>query len=156
MYALHESRSSHDHVDVSFDVVLFSRPMEPSTPGLRATAVILHVALQTFPACCSHPAVHEHATRRFDQGRCFMTGFVAPSISDRFAGTTLALNDIREPNQNQQFGNTSKKAQPARRNGTCSAALRPRFCARLLSQSSPAWEATCEAPRSGHVGGEWN
>ena len=37
------------------------------------------------------------------------TGFMAPSISGRFAGTTLALHDMREPNQNQQFGNTSRK-----------------------------------------------
>ena len=37
------------------------------------------------------------------------TGFMAPSISGRFESTTLALHDMREPNQNQQFGNTSRK-----------------------------------------------
>ena len=64
-----------------------------------------------------------------------MTGFMASSINCRFAGPTLALHDTRDPNKNQQFGNTSKKTQPARRDGTCSSALRPRFCAWLLSQT---------------------
>ena len=131
-------RSSHDHVDAHLlrhRARLAANGAPPSTPGLRAVAVIvLHVVgslilanlSSRLSAASSGPGevfcprgVLEASlgfmidgyqntscdkTRRSRMWLHDMTGFMASSINCRFAGTTLALHDMREPHQNQQFG----------------------------------------------------
>ena len=127
-------RSSHDHVDAHLlrrRARLAANGAPPSTPGLRAVAVIVHHLIlanlsRRLSAASSGPGEvfcprgvleaslgfmidgHQNTscdkTRRSRMWLHDMTGFMASSINCRFAGTTLALHDMREPNQNQQFG----------------------------------------------------
>ena len=135
-------RSSHDHADAHLlrrRALLAANEAPPSTPGLRAVAVIvLHVVGSLILASLSslllaassgpgemfcprgvleaslgfmidgHQNTSCDKTLRSKKWLHDMTGFMASSINCRFAGTTLALHDMREPNQNQQFRNTSK------------------------------------------------
>ena len=156
-------RSSHDHVDAHLlrrraRLAAYGAP--PSSPGLRAVAVIvLHVVgslilaslTSLLLAASSGPGEvfcprgvleaslgfmidgHQNTscdkTLRSRKWLHDLTGFMASSINCRFEGTTLALHDIK------------KKTQPARRDGTCSSALRPRFlCVASVAESSSSFQ----------------